>query len=227
MSETGILYPPLPPPQSRSQHFQKNCAECTHSHRRCIFVSVNHPKCTRSTKMHLLCCFVPSRESIYFHVTVLLSIFLTFYLFFSTWLDQGCRNDIILKKSHEQAPLILLEVVYDLMIASWLQGSANVFTTPPPFTVVGWGGLAAALSLSFPRIFQICDHFPLMMLLPPHKPGSTYIPIRQRTVPNALSAQPLPTYLMVFPVPFVAVESAVQRKSYTNSNANFAKLVRH
>ena len=104
MSETGILYPPLPPPQSRSQHFQKNCAECTRSHRRCIFVSVDHPKCTRCTKMHLLCCFVPSRESIYFHVTVLLSIFLTFYLFFSTWLDQGRRNDIILKKSREQAP---------------------------------------------------------------------------------------------------------------------------
>jgi len=32
---------------------------------------------------------------------------------------------------------------------------------------------------------------------------------------------------MVFPVPFVAVESAVQRKSYTNSNAYFAKLFRH
>ena len=104
MSETSILYPPLPPPQSRSQHFQKNCAECTRSHRRCIFVSADHPKCTRCTKMHLLCCFVPSRESIYFHVTVLLSIFLTFYLFFSTWLDQGRRNDIILKKSREQAP---------------------------------------------------------------------------------------------------------------------------
>jgi hypothetical protein len=66
-----------------------------------------------------------------------------------------------------------------------------------------------------------------MMLLPPHKPGSTYIPIRQRTVPDALSVQPLPTYLMVFPVPFVAVESAVQRKSYTNRNAYLAKLFRH
>jgi hypothetical protein len=54
-----------------------------------------------------------------------------------------------------------------------------------------------------------------------------YIPIRQQTVPDALSVQPLPTYLMVFPVPFVTVESAVQRKSYTNSNAYFVKLFRH
>jgi len=74
MSETGILYPPLPPPQSRSQHFQKKCAECTRSH----------------------------RQSLHF---------------------VGHRNDIILKKSHELAPphlleLILLEVVYNLMIAS-------------------------------------------------------------------------------------------------------------
>jgi hypothetical protein len=62
------------------------------------------------------------------------------------------------------------------------------------------------------------------MLAPLPKHGSTYIPRKKRTVPDALSVAPLLTYLMVFQVPFVIVDSAVQRKSSKNSNAYFAKL---
>ena len=78
MSETSTLHPPLPTPPSRSPHFQKNCSEYTRSHRRCVFQSADHPKCTRCTKMHLNCFFVPS--------------------------SQGRRNDIILKKSPQECP---------------------------------------------------------------------------------------------------------------------------
>ena len=78
MSETNTLPPPLPIPPTRSPHLQKNCSECTRSHRRCVFQSADHPKCTRCTKMHLNCFFVPS--------------------------SQGRRNDIILKKSPQECP---------------------------------------------------------------------------------------------------------------------------
>ena len=78
MRETFISPPPLPTPPSRSPHLQKNCSECTRSHRRCVFQSADHPKCTRCTKMHLNCFFVPS--------------------------SQGRRNDIIRKKSPQEAP---------------------------------------------------------------------------------------------------------------------------
>jgi hypothetical protein len=76
MTETCIIHPPLPPPQSRSQHFQKNCSECTRSHRRCVFQSADHPKCTRCNKMHLNCFFALS--------------------------SQGRRNDLIRNRSSQQ-----------------------------------------------------------------------------------------------------------------------------
>ena len=78
MSETCILPPPLPTPPSWGPPLQKNCSECTHSHRKCFFQSADHPKCTRCTKMHLNCFFAPS--------------------------SQGQRNDIIRKKSPQEAP---------------------------------------------------------------------------------------------------------------------------
>ena len=66
MMSESILYPPLPPPQSRSKLFQKNCASCTRSHRRCIFESTGDRQCMRCCKMHLICYFIPSGELIDF-----------------------------------------------------------------------------------------------------------------------------------------------------------------
>ncbi len=99
-----------------------------------------------------------------------------------------------------------------------------MFTTPPQFTVGCCWGLAAMLVLYHPPIIRIYNHFRRTMLAPLQKRGSTYIPRKKQTVPDALSVAPLLTYLMAFQVPFVIVDSAVQRKISKNSNAFFAKL---
>ena len=64
MMTESILCPPLPPLQLRSKLFQKNCASCTRSHRRCKFESPGDRQCMRCCKMHLTCFFLPSGELI-------------------------------------------------------------------------------------------------------------------------------------------------------------------
>ncbi len=68
MMKERILYPPLPPSHLRTLLFQKNCAACTRSHRRCIFEFPGERQCTRCCKMHLTCFFfrlVSSLNSVY------------------------------------------------------------------------------------------------------------------------------------------------------------------
>ena len=121
--------------------------------------------------------------------------------------------------------LILLKMVYNSMIICWLQASAKVITTPPWFIVMCWGGLAAMLVLYHLPIIRIYNHFCWMMFFSPDQMlGSMYTPRKMQTLLYALSVLPLPTYLSMFPVPFVIVNSAVQRTSSKNSNIFFAKL---
>jgi hypothetical protein len=59
------------------------------------------------------------------------------------------------------------------------------------------------------------------------KHGLVCILIENPTVLVALSVPLLPIQPMAFPVLFVAVDLSVQRKSYKNSKAYFAKLLYH
>ena len=43
--------------------YQKNCYECTRSHRSCVFESPTHHQCSRCVKNNLLCFFKNSGES--------------------------------------------------------------------------------------------------------------------------------------------------------------------
>jgi hypothetical protein len=46
-----------PPPIEIKKRYQRNCAECTCSHRCCVFILPSDLECTRCRKMHLLCFF--------------------------------------------------------------------------------------------------------------------------------------------------------------------------
>jgi hypothetical protein len=79
MMTESILYPPLPPPQLRSQHFQKKCASCTCSHKQCNFESPQDRQCMRCCKMHLMCFFHSFWWVNQFCFTLPPSILLTFF----------------------------------------------------------------------------------------------------------------------------------------------------
>ena len=66
----SILYPPLPPSHLITVKYQKNCASCTRSHRRCIFEFPGDRQCTRCWKMHLTCFFLLSGKFIKFCLLV-------------------------------------------------------------------------------------------------------------------------------------------------------------
>ena len=176
MSETSILYPPLPLSQLRSKHFQKNCSECTRSHRRCIFMSPDQPKCTRCTKMHLLCCFVPSSELIYCHVNVLISFFNVLFIFpnmFRSRLPEWYHPEEVTRTS--SPPSLSSHPFGGGLRSDNCQSTLGISERihyPPWFTIVALGGLAAAL-LPCHMIVRLYNHLPLMMLVTPQVYGPT------------------------------------------------------
>ena len=89
-----------PPPTK----YQKNCSECTRSHRSCVFESPSDLQCTRCIKMHLPCFFKYSGESYNACSTYFLNSTHPMYILFNFFKNKAtamisCQNVMALSRN--------------------------------------------------------------------------------------------------------------------------------